>query len=417
MNKPRMRTPLLALLLMLLLCRAASAQTLPGIECFSPGLVRVAALEGQGAPVRAEAECSVQQAMYARDLSVLSAMLSGTTLGYEGVPGAERLSIVRDGETLMTAALVRNETGARLALNGQVFDASALVDPRMDALEGVLSGVAPLERVPLTAVADWLEGLAPGDTLAFGFAVTQAFTLERTMSDDGTRLTRIDVRGAIAREGEAAYAVTGFLRQPAGRAPKDTFELVLTQDEQNFIELSYSALRENTVAAKNKKGTTSVRTVLKAAGKLAGSRITTRLTVTTRNDWTADGESLSEKLTLSATLSHQDNRPGMRMLRLNSVEGEARSVLRLTTTEQGTDPVSLTDESTLKLTMDGNTVLDGGMTMCLAVGGEAPVIAVSGETRDAQALPDAIEQAVQALAAAIYPHLGEATREKIHNGL
>ena len=416
MNKPRMRT-LLALLALLTLCRAAAAQTLPGIECFSPGLVRVAALEEQGAPVRAQAECSVQQAMYARDLSVLSAMLSGTTFDYEGIPGAERLSIERDGETLMTAALVRDGTSARLALNGRVFDADALVDPRLDALEGALAGVAPLERVPLTAVADWLESLKPGDGLALGFAVTQAFTLERTMSDDGTRLTRIDVRGAIGREGEAAYAVTGFLRQPAGRAPKDTFELVLTQDEQNFIELSYSALRENTIAAKNKKGTTSVRTTLKAAGKLAGSRITTRLTVTTRNDWTADGESLSEKLTLSATLSHQDNRPGLRMRRLNSVEGEARSVLRLTTNEQETDTVAIADETTLKLTLDGNTVLDGGMTLRLAVGGEAPVIEADGERQDARALPDAARQAVQALAAAIYPHLGEAARTKIHNGL
>lgn len=416
MNKPRMRTLLLALLLMLL-CRAAAAQTLPGIECFSPGLVRLSALEAQGAPVRAQAEFTVQQAMHARDLSVLSAMLSGTTFGYEGVPGAERLSIERDGETLMTAALVRDGTGARLALNGQAYDAGALIDPRLDALEDALTGIAPLERVPLTSVADWLESLTPGHTLAFGFAVTQAFALERTMSDDGTRLTRIDVRGAIAREGEADYVVTGFLRQPAGRSPKDTFELVLTQDEQNFIELSYSALRENTMAAKNKKGTTSVHTVLKAAGKLAGSRITTRLTVTTRNDWTADGESLSEKLTLSATLSHQDNRPGMRMLRLNSVEGEARSVLRLTTVEQETDAVTLTDESTLKLTMDGNTVLDGGMTMRLAVGGEAPVIQANGEMQDAGMLPDAMEQAVQALAAAVYPLLGDAARTKIHNGL
>ncbi|MGN0996382.1 MAG: hypothetical protein ACI4PG_05705 [Candidatus Ventricola sp.] len=415
MNKPRMRT--LLALLMLLLCRAAAAQTLPGIECFSPGLMRWSTLEGQGAPVRAQAEFTVQQAMYARDLSVLSAMLSGTTFGYEGVPGAERLSVERDGETLLTAALVRDGDGARLALNGQVFDAGALVDPRLDALEDALAGVAPLERVPLTSVADWLESLAPGDTLAFGFAVTQAFALERTMSDDGTRLTRIDVRGAIAREGGADYVVTGFLRQPAGRSPKDTFELVLTRDEQNFIELSYSALRENTIATKNKKGTTSVRTTLKAAGKLEGSRITTRLTVTTRNDWTADGESLSEKLTLSATLSHQDGRPGMRMLRLNSVEGEARSVLRLTTAEQGTDTVSLTDESTLKLTMDGNTVLDGGMTMRLAVGGEAPAIGASGEIQDAQALPDAVGQAAQALAAAVYPHLGDAVRVKIHNGL
>ena len=105
------------------------------------------------------------------------------------------------------------------------------------------------------------------------------------------------------------------------------------------------------------------------------------------------------------------------MRRLNSVEGEARSVLRLTTNEQETDAVAIADETTLKLTMDGNTVLDGGMTLRLAVGGEAPVIEADGELQDARALPDAARQAVQALAAAIYPHLGEAARTKIHNGL
>ena len=65
-------------------------------------------------------------------------------------------------------------------------------------------------------------------SLPFGFAVTEAIALKRTMSDDGTRLTRVDFQsGAIGRGGETPYEITGYMRQPAGRAPKDTFELTV----------------------------------------------------------------------------------------------------------------------------------------------------------------------------------------------
>lgn len=416
--KRLMRLALILALLALALPGAA-AQTLPGIDCFSPGLLRLSALEAQGAPVRAEAEFSVEHAMYARDLSVLAAMLSDTTFCYEGDGGAERLSIVRGGDTLASCALAREGGSVRLELDGTVYDVSSLADARLEALSEALAGKAPLERVPLTDVAGWLEGLTPGDALPGGFAVTEAFTLERTLSDDGTRLTRIDVHGAVAREGEAPYMIAGFLRQPAGRSPKDTFELTFTQDEQNYIELSYSALRENTVASKDKKGETSVRTSLKAAGKLAGSRISSRLTVTTKNSWTADGESLNEKIIISATLTHQDNRSGMRMSRLNSVEGEARHTIALTTREGEDDAVALTDQTTMKVVLDGNTLLNGGADIRMTVGGETPVIAVGPAEREAAQpeLTEAVGRAARELAAAIYPYLGESAKAKIQNGL
>ena len=72
----------LLLLLCLLGCGAAGAQTLPSNEVFSPGLVKLAELEMTRPAVRAEASVTIDKAMYARDLSVLSAMLKGTTLTY-----------------------------------------------------------------------------------------------------------------------------------------------------------------------------------------------------------------------------------------------------------------------------------------------------------------------------------------------
>ncbi|MGN0777274.1 MAG: hypothetical protein ACI4MM_11425 [Candidatus Ventricola sp.] len=384
------RTGLFFLLLACLLWSGmAGAQTLPSNEVFSPGLVKLAAMEMEQPNVWAQASVQVDKAMYARDLSVLSAMLGGTTLTYQSGDAGETLSIERDGEAM--GVYVVPESGT------------------LDALESRLLGTAVLERVPLAGIADWLEGLQAGDALGFGFAVSEPFTLVRTMSDDGTRLTKINVSGAIAREGEAAYRVEGFLRQPAGRSPKDTFELTFTQDEDNFIELAYSALRENEITRKDKEGTASVRTALKAAGKLAGSGISSRLTVTMKNRWTADGDALSERISITASLTHEDKTPGRRMQRLNSVAAETKNTICLTTHESGDEVLSLTDAMEIEVTLDENTFFAGSADLTVHVGGDAQLLALEPEP--------ITPQAIQNLARRIYPQLDEDTQAAIRKGL
>lgn len=260
MKKLRMLAALLYMLACL--CSAALALEVPSNAVFSPGLKRLAALEKTLPDVDAQAQVSIDKAMYARDLSLLQSMLDGAAIAYQRSSGGEAVTIHRGGEMLGAYAISQNAV--------------------LDALEEKLTGVSVLERVPLASIADWLEGLAAGDALAFGFAVSEPFALERTMSDDGTRLTKIKIAGSIAREGEAPWQVSGYLRQPAGRAPKDTFEITFKQDEDNLIELLYSALRENEVTQKNKAGVVSVRTTLKATGKIAGSSVTSRLSVTAK---------------------------------------------------------------------------------------------------------------------------------------
>ena len=430
MNMRKMRAAALILLVLAMLAQAAAAQTLPGIECFSPGLVRLSALEAEGAPVAAEAQVTIDKAVYARDLSVLASMLSGTAICYEGAGDAERLSIFKEGNELFSASLVQGEDGAALEIGGRAYaldSGSAAIEalsgvriPGYDQVEGIaesLAGVPVLERVPLAGICAWLEGLGAGDVLLAGFAVTEPFAVKKTMSDDGTRLTRIDISGQIAREGEAPYVITGFLRQPAGRAPKDTFELVLKRDEKNFFELSYSALRENTVASKNKRGTANVRTSLKAAGKIAGSRISSRLTVTMKNDWTADGENLDEKITVTATLEHQDGRPGMRMFRLNTVNGKLKNKISLSTHETDNEVIELGDQVTLELVMDENTCIAAGADVHMRLGGDAPDIRIAAETAPADGLQDAIDSEIEALSAALYPYLSKDAKEKAAAGL
>ena len=414
----------LMIALMLALCCLASgalSQTLPGVEVFSPGLVQLCRKAGDGEPVAMRATMTAADIAYARDLSVLGSMLSGTTFEYAGWggfrQGGDRLSIVKNDETLLSAGLDRGEAGASLTLNGQAFavDLSG-AQAALDTADA-LSGVSILERVPLASVCAWVEGLSAGDALPLGFTVAQAFTVERTMSDDGTRLTRIDISGSIAREGEAPWVIEGYLRQPAGRSPKDTFELTAVQDADNSLELSYSSVRQSEITRKDKAGTASVDTTLKAAGKLSGSKVTSRLTVYLRNAWTADGESLSEKITVNATLGHTDNRPGLRMQRLNDISAKLRFVLGLTTQEDAQEVIAVSDSATLSVVLDSNTFLDCAADMTFSVGGERAQEEQAAQPAPQEQLEGALQEAVISLARALYPTLSESAKEKTEAGL
>lgn len=387
MERNNMKKLALLALTLTMLASGARALELPSNAVFSPGLVRLAALEGAGAGIHAEAEIDVDKAAYARDLSVLGDMLSGTTFVYDGTQAGETLRIERGGQTLGAYLLPESET--------------------LDALGERLAGTAVLERVPLTGIAHWLEDLKAGDALAFGFSVAQPFALERTMSDDGTRLTKISLSGALARDGQL-WQVSGFLRQPAGRAPKDTFEITLARDEDNTLELLYSALRENEVTKKNREGTASVRTTLRVVGRLGGYGISSRLNVTMKNRWTADAEKLSERVSVTANLTHQDNTPGRRNLRLNSLEAENKHVIRLSSREGQTENIEFTDEITLDVTMDSNTALSASAEVRICAGsGALPESAAQAITPDA----------ARSLAAKVYEQLDEDTKSTIHKGL
>lgn len=417
----RKRTCALALSVFALFGSCALAeQMLPDNDVFSPGLIRLSGKMAQQQAVTAEASFSVEDAYYARDLSVLNSMLEGTSFRYEDSGSGEKLEIIRGEETLGQYAL---QNGI-LTLNGTSASLEQLTDavhPEILRIAAVLQSLQDtpiLEKVQLSVVAEWLESLEAGQELAFGFRIAEPVVLTRTMNDDGTRLARVDIAsGSIAREGEAPYVMTGWMRQPLGRAPKDTFEIVLTQDERNFVELSYSAQRENTVASKNKKGETSVRTQLKAAGKIAGSGISSRLTVNMTNAWTADGEALNERITLSTTLTHSDNTPDRDKLRLNDVQLKLRQVIRMTTHDAGDENIGLTDEMTVEAVMDEKTFLNAQADVSMIVGGTKATSSDSTESVEVVCQEDLLDSAVRDLARRVYPHLSDKAKNKTIDGL
>ena len=110
---------LAALLVLLMAC--ACAQTLPSVECFSPGLLAMSEAVASGAPVQLDASLEVSSALYARDLSVLSAMLDGTTISCVSTADSDSLRILRQGETLFSGTVMRGEDDVAVAIGEDVF--------------------------------------------------------------------------------------------------------------------------------------------------------------------------------------------------------------------------------------------------------------------------------------------------------
>ena len=417
---------LLALLLLVMTAACACAQELPGVDCFSPGFVELNERMKQGQAVSAEATLTAEHAFYARNLSVLKTLLDGTTLNYRGGGDTDELTLSREGETLMHAALTADETQARLMLDGQTMDISELLgltatpDEAQSAKADFAARIQEmpiLERAALTDMADTLENAKAGELLLPSVTVVRPFSVSRTMSDDGERMTKIHVDGSVRMGGEE-WTITGFIRHPGGKAPKDTAELVIEKDERSRLELTYSVLRKSEIEQKNRKGTASIAATFKLAGKIDGYAVHTTFRVNAQNNWTADGEKLNEKITVTATLAHKDNTPGKRMQRLNQVDAVNKNILRITTTDGGDDALSFTDEMSLKIEMDGNTFLEGGMKLSVTVGGEAPeAVGAEAQPADGQTVQAAFDSAVRALSTRLYAQLGEKTKQAIADGL
>ena len=418
--KYRLMTVLL--LMLCLLFSGAAAQTLPDLTVFSPGLTQMSEKLERGEQVEMTAELAVRDMLYARDLPLLQAMLDGMQLVYSGGgtlrEGCDALKLIRSGETLFAADLVRNGLNAELSVNDRTF---GLCLP--EGFSGIaaagdwISGEAILNRVPLISVCEAVEGLKAGEPLTAGFVVTAPFAVERTMSDDGTRLTKIHISSSVEREGEI-WAVSGFLRQPAGRAPKDTAEITFARDEDNTLTATYSSTRSQSVSQKDKEGRVIVETALSLSGKLGGYGVTTKLKLRMQNDWTADGENLTEKLVMTVTLGHTDRTPGRRMQRLNDASAKLRCEMTVKSQDAAKAPVLIDEESSLSVVFDGNTFLDVSVEGDVQVGGEARLAALAGvPVSSKEEIGAAFETAAERIAGMIYPRLGREAVSKAENGL
>ena len=272
-----------------------------------------------------------------------------------------------------------------------------------------------LTQLPLADVAAWLETLEAGTRLA-GLTLEQPVALERTLSEDGTRVSKLGLAGALTDADGAVWSLSGTLQQTG--AAKTTAEITAALDKDNTFTLTLTSTRKSTVTRRDKAGQAQVDTVLKSSGRLAGNSITTQLTLRLRNDWTADGEALTEKIVLSAELGHTDKTPGRRMQRLNDLNIKLRQAITMTTREAD-GPLELSDSVTLDFKMDGTDFAVGSAKLAIRVGGVQTPAAVAAQPReaDAQTLREAVQEAVIGIAQGIWAQMSESQRGRITNGL
>ncbi len=407
----------IALLAAVLLMSAAMAeQVLPSNTCFSPGLVRMSEIMAQGAGVTATAEFTADDVLYIKDLSIFEDMLDGAVFTYAGKPGFDSLTIVREGEKLCDLALyddaengvaVMRVNGETMALDSSIFESEAMLG-FMQA-EEFLNGTPILERVPLEAIAEWIEWFGAGDELVPGYMLNEPFAVERTMSDDGERLTRIDIDATMTDAQGETWTVSGYLRQPAGTQPKDTFKIKVRRDDKNYVEIEYSAQRKNEIARRDRQGRTTVRSQIVAEAKVGGVGISAKLIVNAVNNWITDGEGgpLEETITLNTTIGFTDRRRDAVKAFKNDLAVKMRHEIELSSLP-GIEEISLTDEASIEATVSSAGLLGGTMNMSVTAGtGLLESVDVTppqtdGQDLTAQDVEDALGGAVRDMSAAYH---------------
>ena len=121
---------------------------------------------------------------------------------------------------------------------------------------------------------------------------------------------------------------------------------------------------------------------------------------------------------MNAPLGHTDNRPGLRMQRLNDISAKMRFVLGLSTQEDAQETIGVSDSATLSIVLDGNTFLDCAADMTFSVGCErAQEEAQTAQPAPQEQLEGALREAVVSLARALYPTLSESAKNKAESGL
>ena len=194
--------------------------------------------------------------------------------------------------------------------------------------------------------------------------------------------------------------------------------MIFAQDEDNTLTATYSSTRSQSVSQKDKKGRVIVDTSLQLSGKLGGYGVTTKLRVRAQNDWTADGENLSEKMVITVTLGHTDRTPGRRMQRLNDMSAKLRCEMTVQSEEIGSAPVAIAEETSLSATFDGNTFLDVSAEGDALIGGEAKAPVLTGAPASSvEEIGAALGEAAERIAKLVYPQLGDGAMSKAEKGL
>ena len=441
---------------LLLLCHIALAEQIPSVDHFSPGLSLFIS-EAKEGKIGSSGTLDITEFAHARDMDVLSGILkmlrweifcdnSGNQSRTDLVlwlqekelfsasvcDGEDHLFVETEGKTWQIdredfyAALLPDPFSALLkqqdglghdngdTLNKDTADSSQ--DNHLgkeDTLEygALLAHASPLERFEMKNVE---RLLMKGADLPW-IGQLQPCTVQETYSDDGQRLTKLDLEGNLVTA-SGNWKISGFIRRPGGKKPKDTAEIHLVKDEKNNLTLTLSAVYTPEVKRKDREGTVTRNVRIRLDGQRAGYGISAVYSCKATNTWKVEQEDLKERIAVSETVSWQDKTPGRRYMHLNEGKATVRHILTLST--RSDENKGFHDVMSLSLEMDGGTMLAGGADFQLWIPDMLRQMELSEcEKIDAKEWKAMLDGTVQKIARALYQAMDPALREKVRKGL
>lgn len=422
------KVAVLFFVLIVFMVTAAYAQTLPSVNCISPGLQKW--MNGAKSGVVTErAAVSVDELFYIPDISVLQNILSGITFQNDSVSEGEgsrnRLTLESGGEQLCSLlwavdgeyfSVSEGEETYRYPLAHLPFVGSEDANSTLNTLKSLFPGGSLIERVDMVSLKSALQN---GTLISMIPGLTQKkMDIAETHSDDGLRLTKLDFSGSFTDAANANWSISGKVFKPGGNSPKDVAEIQLLKDDSTQLKLVMSGTYKTETVKKEQKGTVTGNVRVNIDGKWNGYRVTYILGLRVRNDWQADGEALSEKLTITPTLNWTDKTPGRRYMHLNTGEITVKDILQVSTLEERDTADSISEKITLSVIMDANTTLAGALNVVSEIKDrKVPTLPDKIQDADAGKLMEMGNQLAKEISGKVYKSLGENARKKISQGL
>ena len=195
-------------------------------------------------------------------------------------------------------------------------------------------------------------------------------------------------------------------------------EIQLLKDDSTQLKLVMSGTYKTETVKKEQKGTVTGNVRVNIDGIWNGYRVTYILGLRVRNDWQADGEALSEKLTITPTLNWTDKTPGRRYMHLNTGEITVKDILQVSTLEERDTADSISEKITLSVIMDANTTLAGALNVVSEIKDrKVPTLPDKIQDADAGKLMEMGNQLAKEISGKVYKSLGENAKKKISQGL
>jgi len=395
------------------------------VEQFSPGMRKWQKTSDSADSTRLYVNASANELFHIRDMSVLNSILSFVTIESTSVrhvgSDASRIRIIADGDIAADITYTLTDDAFVFAIDGITYELPLseievlfLTDGKINDLENLRSlfdGGAWLERIDLRVLSEMLQ---TGELFKMlpGFMPGNVMTHE-IYSDDGLRMNQLDVDGQFYFNGEL-WSVSGTIKEPDGKSPKDTAEFHFLKDEKNILNASMSS---KYMQEKGQNGTLTSDCKINISGKINGYDVNYTIGIKMRNDWNADGALLSEKLTISPSVKWSNKIPDLKYLHLNNGSFTGKSVIQMVSNESSDIVSGGNSTFSVELKMDGENVISGTLGIRFETSEDSLSLPNIESVIDRATFSGLMESSLKEISKKIYQHIGEKTKKKTKQGI